>query len=195
MIPQNHVESPRGRLGQAPGRHRRRRGTARSSAPPCPRPDLRLPKLAHAASRRPTRLVTRPAPAVASERGPQGAQDRRGRGGPLSGYSPKTAKSCSMTIADGRRNQAPAPAASAAPSCTATRTTLQLSRLGRPPYGRFGPVHVWPVLRCPPRFLARVVGAVTGMTNPRTPAGASSDAPGSRRAPFARFVAIMIATA
>src|SRR2546426_7970870 len=69
----DHFESPRGGLGQAPGRHRRRRGAARSSAPPCPRPDLRPPKLAHEASRRAARLVRRPGPAVASERGPQGA--------------------------------------------------------------------------------------------------------------------------
>ena len=34
--------------------------------------------------------------------------------------------------------------------------TLQLSRLGRPPYGQFCPVHVWPVLRCPPRTLCNL---------------------------------------
>ena len=28
---------------------------------------------------------------------------------------------------------------------------LQLTRLSVGPYGRFCPVHVWPVLRCPPR--------------------------------------------
>src|SRR5437879_12758927 len=33
-------------------------------------------------------------------------------------------------------------------SCTAT---LQHTRLGALAYGRFCPVHVWPVLRCPPR--------------------------------------------
>ncbi len=57
-----------------------------------------------------------------------------------------------MTIADGRRNQAPAPSAAAARSCAATRSTLQPSRLECPPYGRFCPVHAWPVLRCPPRL-------------------------------------------
>ncbi|TMK25141.1 MAG: long-chain fatty acid--CoA ligase, partial [Actinobacteria bacterium] len=48
-------------------------------------------------------------------------------------------------------------------SCTAT---LQHTRLGAVAYGRICPVHIWPVLRCPPRlpnsatFVAAFYGAL-----------------------------------
>jgi hypothetical protein len=45
----------------------------------------------------------------------------------------------------------PADLAPAPPTCGVTwRCGKKLSPLGRSPYGRFWPVHVWPDLRCPP---------------------------------------------
>jgi hypothetical protein len=79
------ASTPRGRLGQAPGRYRRRRGTARPSAPPCPCPHLRPQKLAHpAAGRRAPGMRREPV----KQRAVFGSGATFARG-PLSGYPPK----------------------------------------------------------------------------------------------------------
>jgi hypothetical protein len=53
----------------------------------------------------------------------------------------------SATISPGGATRVSLENAACAP-LSARATTLSLER---PPYGRFCPVHVWPVLRCPPR--------------------------------------------
>src|SRR5882672_4957184 len=55
----------------------------------------------------------------------------------------------SATISAGAAIAVP-PKTPLARSCMAT---LQHTRLGAVAYGRICPVHVWPVLRCPPRLL------------------------------------------
>jgi hypothetical protein len=52
VIPQNHVESSRGRLGKAPRRHRCRERDARPPAAPRPCPHVWTAQLAHAPSQR-----------------------------------------------------------------------------------------------------------------------------------------------
>jgi hypothetical protein len=52
VIPQNHVESSRGRLGKAPRRHRCRERDARPPAALRPCPDVWTAQLAHAPSQR-----------------------------------------------------------------------------------------------------------------------------------------------
>src|SRR5438128_11218665 len=48
-------------------------------------------------------------------------------------------------------------------SCTAT---LQHTRLGAVAYGRICPVHIWPVLRCPPRPFVRDRGLPSLQSEP-----------------------------
>src|SRR6267142_2291267 len=55
----------------------------------------------------------------------------------------------SATISAGAAIAVP-PKTPLARSCMAT---LQHTRLGAVAYGRICPVHVWPVLRCPPRLV------------------------------------------
>jgi hypothetical protein len=148
VIPHNHFKSPRGRLGEAPRRHRRRHRAAGSSPPPRARPELWPPELAHAAAERSQRVASRAAVKMTRRLWPQAPRSRRGA---LSWVSSNRGQ---------RDRWSRTSLAAAAPSAnTALITQLALpaeratthSALSAHPLWPVCPVHLWPYLRCPPR--------------------------------------------
>src|SRR3989442_60372 len=119
----HHLEPSRRGLGQAARRHCRRHRPPRSTAPSRARAHVRPAQLAHPPPRRAGGLWS-----------------------VMTSMTPR-ALARSATISEGVAIEV-SPETRLA---LARADALQLTRLSVGPYGRFCPVHVWPVFRCPPR--------------------------------------------